>query len=181
MQTPRIEDALNDFAVLRTTFETLNSLPRTDPICEEMEAISWDARKSLIFRIESLCVVEKETYATYPLTDVQIHSCALEMIARGCLTQNLNAMMKLKVFDETEPRYFYKLTGFEEMTLARWMPSDLFVRLMLLELLGLILDEDNYVDLKTFDTKVFQKFIAVLFIFNASSDPIFYGIQRSDS
>ena len=134
MFTPRLEDAMIDFAVIRTTLETLDFFPTTDPIRGEMEEIIRNAWKRLVFRTESLCIEEKDAYAPEPLTYAQIHSCALEMITKGCPTQNLNAMMKLKVFDETDALYFYELTGFEEMKLARGLPSDLFVRLMFLDI-----------------------------------------------
>lgn len=178
MQTLRLEDALKDFAVIRTNLATLDYFPKTDPIWNDIEGIIRDAQKKLVSRIESLCVGEKETYAPVPLTDAQIHSCALKLISKGYSTTKLNAMMKLDVFDETKPRYFYKLKGFEEIEIASGMPSDIFVRLMILNILSLTLDVDNYFDLKTFDQNVFEEFIAVLFILYSAPPPISIGIQR---
>src|SRR5580658_1552982 len=51
---PCLEDGLNDFAVIRTTFETLDLFPEDDPIREEMMEIIGDARANLLRRLTEL-------------------------------------------------------------------------------------------------------------------------------
>src|SRR5438045_9733378 len=51
---PCLEDGLNDFAVIRTTFETLDLFPEDDPIREEMREIINDARGNLMRRLHEL-------------------------------------------------------------------------------------------------------------------------------
>src|SRR5258707_305354 len=51
---PCLEDGLNDFAVIRTTFETLDLFPEDDPIREEMMEIINDARRNLTRRMIEL-------------------------------------------------------------------------------------------------------------------------------
>src|SRR3954452_12254097 len=51
---PCLEDGLNDFAVIRTTFETLDLFPDDDPIRDEMMEIVNDARQNLLRRLHEL-------------------------------------------------------------------------------------------------------------------------------
>ena len=51
---PCLEDGLNDFAVIRTTFETLDLFPEDDPIRDEMMEIVNDARSNLLRRLNEL-------------------------------------------------------------------------------------------------------------------------------
>ena len=51
---PCLEDGLNDFAVIRTTFETIDLFPEDDPIREEMMEIVNDARGNLLRRLNEL-------------------------------------------------------------------------------------------------------------------------------
>src|SRR6476659_5785462 len=51
---PCLEDGLNDFAVIRTTFETLDLFPEDDPIRDEMMEIVNDARSNLLRRLTEL-------------------------------------------------------------------------------------------------------------------------------
>ena len=41
-------------------------------------------------------------------------------------------------------------------------------------------DDSNYRNKYQFDRNVFQKFIALMFVNYATTDPIFYGINRGD-
>ena len=54
MQYP-LEEAMNDMAVIRTTFETMNLFAAEDPIRAEMFALVFDARENLIRRFRSVC------------------------------------------------------------------------------------------------------------------------------
>src|SRR5438105_9848357 len=51
---PCLEDGLNDFAVIRTTFETIDVFPDDDELRVEMMAIIQDARSNLLRRLEEL-------------------------------------------------------------------------------------------------------------------------------
>ncbi|HEU4753200.1 MAG TPA: hypothetical protein VFU47_08825, partial [Armatimonadota bacterium] len=43
-----------------------------------------------------------------------------------------------------------------------------------------VTDDANYANKTTFDRNVFQKFIAVMFVNYATTDPLFYGTSRED-
>src|SRR5687768_4491200 len=51
---PCLEDGLNDFAVIRTTFETIEVFPDDEELGAEMLAIIQDARSSLLLRLQEL-------------------------------------------------------------------------------------------------------------------------------
>src|SRR5918997_6454981 len=51
---PCLEDGLNDFAVIRTTFETIDVFPDDQELRQEMMAIISDARGNLVRRLAEL-------------------------------------------------------------------------------------------------------------------------------
>src|SRR5579875_1986706 len=51
---PCLEDGLNDFAVIRTTFETIDLFPENDPLRAEMMEIVKEARDNLVRRLQEL-------------------------------------------------------------------------------------------------------------------------------
>src|SRR5579884_3507022 len=120
---PCLEDGLNDFAVIRTTFETMEYFSEEDPISEMMEIIN-DARGNLLRRLEELRDKIASNQAHFLGTEYdEFQRFALVIARKGYQRRNLDSMMKLNVF---------------------------------------------------------QKFIAVMFINYATTDPMFYGINRRD-
>src|ERR1041385_554415 len=81
---PCLEDGLNDFAVIRTTFETLDLFPEDDPIREEMMEIVNDARTNLLRRLYELRDKIHDNVAHFLGTDYsEFKDYAMAMIHKG--------------------------------------------------------------------------------------------------
>jgi hypothetical protein len=98
--------------------------------------------------------------------------------------------MKLNVFgsvaeaeghaDGSEPLYRYEFRpGTDASTFGR-MPAREFVAQLFEDVLASVTDDSNYTGRYSFDKHVFQKFIALMFVNYATTDPIFYGTNRAD-
>ncbi len=188
---PCLEDGLNDFAVIRTTFETLDYFPEDDPVREEMMEIINDARGNLLRRLSELRDLLAADRAHFLGTVYsEFKGYALDMVHKGFSRRNLDSMMKLNVFSsvaETEgyananelPYYYLFLDNVNVASLAEMEPRPFIVALFD-DLLQSVKDDANYLGKYTFDRNVFQKFIAVMFVNYATTDPMFYGIDRRD-
>ncbi len=188
---PCLEDGLNDFAVIRTTFETLDYFPDDDAMRDELMEIVDEARGSLIRRLSELSERISERKAHFLGTDLEeFKSYALDIVNRGYPRRNLDSMMKLNVFgsvaeaeghaDGSEPLYRYEFRqGADASTFGR-MPARDFVARLFVDVLDSVTDDANYESRYTFDRNVFQKFIALMFVNYATTDPIFYGTNRAD-
>ena len=96
---PCLEDGLNDFAVIRTTFETLDLFPEDDPIRDEMMEIVHDARGNLLRRLNELRDKIHANRAFFLGTDYdEFKARVLDMVKRGYRRLHLDSMMKLLVF-----------------------------------------------------------------------------------
>ena len=188
---PCLEDGLNDFAVIRTTFETLDLFPEDDPIREEMMEIINDARSNLLRRMNELRDRLANNTAHFLGTDYnEFKGYALQMVEKGYPRRNLDSMMKLNVFTsvaETEGHsnphellYYYEFLPRLSVTEAREMPARDFIVMLFDDVLKGVMDDGNYKTKYIFDRYVFQKFIAVMFVNYATTDPMFYGINRAD-
>ena len=58
------------------------------------------------------------------------------------------------------------------------LPAREFIVELFNDVLTSVLDDNNYKSKYLFDRNVFQKFIAVMFVNYATTDPMFYGINR---
>ncbi len=188
---PCLEDGLNDFAVIRTTFETLDLFPEDDPIREEMMEIVTDARSNLLRRLNELRDKIHDNHAHFLGTDYnEFKSYSLDMVNRGYPRRNLDSMMKLNVFssvaeaegytDSNELLYHYQFIPGTDVAAVAALPAREFIVELFNDVLTSVLDDDNYKSKYLFDRNVFQKFIAVMFVNYATTDPMFYGINRSD-
>jgi hypothetical protein len=188
---PCLEDGLNDFAVIRTTFETLDYFPEDDPLREEMMDIINSARQNLILRLQELRDKIAAHLAHFLGTDYnEFKQYAMDIVTRGYSRRNLDAMMKLNVFSsvaETEGysnanEMLYFLEFALDMTAARAkeMRAHDFVVFLFEDILYCVLDDANYKSKYTFDRNVFQKFIAIMFVNYATTDPVYYGINKAD-
>src|SRR5438477_9055767 len=93
---PCLEDGLNDFAVIRTTFETLDLFPEDDPIREEMMEIVNDARANLLRRLAELHDKIQSDTAHFLGTDYsEFKSYALDIVKRGYPRRNRASLIKL--------------------------------------------------------------------------------------
>ena len=188
---PCLEDGLNDFAVIRTTFETLDLFPEDDPIREEMAEIINDARGNLLRRLMELHDKINNSRAHFLGTDYnEFKSFALAIVQRGYPRRNLDTMMKLNVFssvaeaeghDNTRDLlYHYQFSDKINAEEAIQLPARLFIVTLFDDLLYSVKNDENYKSKYLFDKEVFQKFIALMFVNYATTDPMFYGINRGD-
>ena len=187
---PCLEDGLNDFAVIRTTFETLDLFPDDDPIREEMMEIVNDARANLLRRLSELHDKIQSDAAHFLGTDYnEFKDYSVAMIQKGYPRRNLDSMMKLNVFssvaeaeghhDASELSYNFEFKYTDVQTLLPLAPPAFIVELFE-EVINSVKDDDNYKGKYAFDKHVFQKFIAVMFVNYATTDPMFYGINKKD-
>ncbi len=187
---PCLEDGLNDFAVIRTTFETLDYFPADDPIREEMMEIINDARGNLLRRLHELHDKIASDKAHFLGTDYdEFKSYAMNLVHRGYPRRNLDNMMKLNVFSsvaETEGldeasglNYFFQFQYIDGEALAA-LPARQFIVGLFAEVIRSVQNDENYLGKYPFDKHVFQKFIAVMFVNYATTNPMFYGINKGD-
>ena len=187
---PCLEDGLNDFAVIRTTFETLDLFPEDDPIRDEMMEIVNDARANLTRRLAELHDKIQSDTAHFLGTDYnEFKDYSVAMVQKGYPRRNLDSMMKLNVFssvaeaeghsDANELLYYFefKYANVEDMLP---LPAPSFIVALFEEVINSVKDDDNYRGKYNFDKHVFQKFIAVMFVNYATTDPMFYGINKRD-
>src|SRR5262249_10350268 len=115
---------------------------------------------------------------------------AFDIIHRGYPRRNLDSMMKLNVFgsvaeaeghnDGSEPYYTYEFRNPADASAVTQMPARDFIAALFADVLESVLDDANYESRYTFDRNVFQKFIALMFVNYATTDPIFYGTNKAD-
>ena len=76
--------------------------------------------------------------------------------------------------------YLYELLPENALDTIQEMPPRAFIGRVFQDLLTAVEDQENYKDRHTFDRNVFQKFIAVMFVNYATTDPVFYGTNKDD-
>lgn len=188
---PCLEDGLNDFAVIRTTYETLDCFPDDIEMRKELMEIVDDARSKLIRRLKELKERIAARKAHFLGTDLnEFKSYAQDIVNRGYPRRNLDSMMKLNVFasvaaaeghaDGSEPYYRYEFRPEGQARNPNDLPPRDFIAAMFEDVLESVTDDTHYENKYTFDKNVFQKFIALMFINYATTDPIFYGTNRAD-
>ncbi|MCC6446171.1 MAG: hypothetical protein IT210_22305 [Armatimonadetes bacterium] len=190
---PCLEDGLNDFAVIRTTFETLEQFPDDQELRDEMMEIIYDASSNLRKRLIELRDRLASGQAHFLGTDLdELKDYMIAMIRKGSPRKMLDSMMKLDVFGSVEeadasrngghpePNFNYSLLSEHALERIEPMPARPFVVEIFQDVLDAVNNEDNYLDRYTFDKYVFQKFIAIMFINYATTDPIFYGTSKAD-
>jgi hypothetical protein len=188
---PCLEDGLNDFAVIRTTYETLEFFPNDDGMREELMEIVEEARKKLTLRLTELRDRIANRTAHFLGTDMEeFKAYASDIVFRGYPRRNLDSMMKLNVFasvaeaeshpDGAGPFYFYEFRDPTLRSKIKQLSARQFAAALFSDVLESVLDDANYEDRHTFDKNVFQKFIAIMFVNYATTDPVFYGTHKAD-
>jgi len=189
---PCLEDGLNDFAVIRTTFETIDYFPDDDEMRGELMHIVNDARTKLRRRLGELRDSLASRRAYFLGTDLaEFKSYVMDVISRGYPRRNLDSMMKLNVFASVadhepnrsggvEPLYFYQFRNPEDHARITALPPREFVAALFGDVLDSVNDDLNYDGRFVFDRNVFQKFIALMFVNYATTDPVFYGTNKAD-
>jgi hypothetical protein len=190
---PCLEDGLNDFAVIRTTFETIDVFPDDADLRKEMMAIIDDARGNLVRRLEELRDRIISGQAHFLGTDLQeFKDRLLHMTTRGAPRRNLDNMMKVDVFESVseadasvtggmpEPLYRFEFLSHHRGPETDALVPRQFIGRLFEDVLQSVRDDENYRNKSGFDKNVFQKFIAVMFVNYATTDPMFYGTSRED-
>ncbi|HEX8234908.1 MAG TPA: hypothetical protein VF600_03045 [Abditibacteriaceae bacterium] len=193
---PCLEDGLNDFAVVRTAYETLEIFPNDEAMRYELHEIITDARHALIRRLMELLerlIARKAHFLGTDLDEFKLS--ALEVIQRGFPRHRLDNMMKVNVFSsvaqaEATPRkastheeqslYRYEFHNSEDSERLAQLSGRQFLLSLLADVLDSVMDEENYRSKYLFDRNVFQQFIALIFITYSSTDSVFYGIHKDD-
>lgn len=190
---PCLEDGLNDFAVIRTTFETIEVFPDDAELRAEMMEIIADARSKLVLRLTELrdgVVAGQIHFLGTVLQEFKDHM--MHVARRGAIRRTLDNMMKLDVFESVckadaartgqppDPMYRYQFLPGLPLEEVDALGPRLFIGRLLDDVLRAVQDDANYRDRHGFDREVFQKFVAVMFTNYATTDPVFYGTNRDD-
>ena len=190
---PCLEDGLNDFAVIRTTFETIDVFPDDEELRVEMMEIIADARSNLVRRLKELRDKIQANQAHFLGTDLEeFKDHVVHMATKGTIRRTLDNMMKVDVFESTsrseaalkgggtDPMYRYQFLPEYDLATIRPLPPRLFIGRLFDDVLDCVENDEHYSGKFTFDKHVFQKFIAVMFVNYATTDPMFYGTSRED-
>lgn len=189
---PCLEDGLNDFAVIRTTFETLDLFPDDQALRDEMMEIINDARQNLRRRLTELRDRIASGQAHFLGTDLrEFKQYVLHLATKGTIRKNLDNMMKLDVFESVadaeatgaempDPIYRYEPGLMHPLEEIERLPPREFVARIFDDILEAVEDPLNYQNKYSFDRNVFQKFIALMFVNYATTEPQFYGTNKED-
>src|SRR5437764_62171 len=188
---PCLEDGLNDFAVIRTTFETLDLFPDDQELRGEMTEIIDDARNSLKRRLVELRHKLESGQAHFLGTDLnEFKDAIIHLATKGNHRKTLDNMMKLDVFESVagveaapsgempDPVYRFELLPQYALEILQPKPGREFVSRVFDDVLTAVETNENYESKYTSDKHVFQNFIAVMFVSYATTDPMFHGTNR---
>ena len=190
---PCLEDGLNDFAVIRTTFETLDLFPDDQELRTEMMEIIDDARGSLKRRLIELRDKLESGQAHFLGTNLdEFKDSIVHLGTKGNIRKTLDQMMKLDVFESVaavdaadcgsspEPTYRFELLPHHALTILRPKPAREFISRVFDDVLEAVEDDRNYQSKYSFDKHAFQKFIALMFVNYSTTDQMFYGTNKAD-
>ncbi|HEY3269075.1 MAG TPA: hypothetical protein VGM37_19355 [Armatimonadota bacterium] len=186
---PCLEDGLNDFAIIRTTFETLECFSDDAELQAEMMGMILTARESLVLRLTELRDRIGLRQAFFLGTDMEeFKRYSLQLCEKGTDRRTLDNMMKVNVFQsvaQADPGvdqyiYHYSVLPQHSLDQTRDLDARSFVVMLFDDVLAAVRDDGNYWDRKGFDRDVFQKFIALMFVNYATTDPVFYGTNKED-
>lgn len=190
---PCLEDGLNDFAVIRTTFETIEMVGDDPELRAEMMDMVRDARAKLILRLQELRDRLASRQAQFLGSDLdEFKQTVLTMVHKGAIRRTLDNMMKLDVFASVarqeaainggaeNPMYHYRLEPEKSLARMEKLPPREFISELFDDLLSAVTNDEHYLGRHSFDGHIFQKFIALMFVNYATTDPQFYGTNRAD-
>lgn len=191
---PCLEDGLNDFAIIRSTYDTLDQFPDDEELRVELMEIIADARGKLTRRLEELWRCISAGQAHFLGTELEeFKDYVVKLMTRGVPRKTLDTTMKLDVFEmvatteallkgefNSDYQYYYGPLLETTQEQLQELPARAFVAAIFHDVLLAILDEGNYADRHIFDSRVFQKFIALMFVNYATTDPVFYGTNKAD-
>lgn len=186
---PCLEDGLNDFAIIRTTFETLEQFADEEELQAEMMGMIQTSRESLVLRLVELRDRIERRQAHFLGTDMEeFKRYSLQLCEKGTDRRTLDNMMKVNVFQSVaqafpeDDSYIFRfeLLPRNDLDQTRGLEARQFVVMLFDDVLLSVRDDANYFDRSGFDRNVFQKFIALMFVNYATTDPVFYGTNKED-
>jgi len=190
---PCLEDGLNDFAVIRSTFETIDCFPDDQELRDEFMVMVIEARDTLCRRLSELRDRLARRQAHFLGTDLnEFKAYSIKLAQQGNIRRTLDNMMKLDVYESVaemeaqeaggapEMMYHYEFRPENALETIQDLPPLAFVVRLFDDVLSAVLDESSYATKYTFDKHVFQKFIALMYVNYATTDPIFYGTNKAD-
>lgn len=168
----RLEPALNDFAVIRTTFETLAFFPNDQEMRQELLEIIEDTRVELAERMRATVGEIAAHPHRFPSDLDELKGYLLSLMRDGYPGRSINVMMKL---DALEDGTFYLpwpdgIVSSE----ADQVPALEFFLSVLRMLWSRLTDRANCVDQLTFDRMIFGPYIAIMFVHYATTPPEFF-------
>jgi hypothetical protein len=157
-----LEVALNDLAVIRTTFKTLEAIPEDPDLHEELTSLIRDARGSLMRRLGEHRQALSAGPAGSQIPDLQAFKEQLLQLAT-------------KAVSKEDPTFRYEFLPQHPIDEVATLPPPAFIARLFDDLLETVADDCNYADRLTFDRNVFQKLVAVIFCSYVATDPGYYG------
>ncbi|MDH7569188.1 MAG: hypothetical protein QHJ73_06345 [Armatimonadota bacterium] len=191
---PCLEDGLNDFAIIRSTFETIDQFPDDAELRVELMEIIEDAKEKLRRRLTELRDRILDGTAVFLGTDLnEFREYIINLCTKGVPRKTLDSMMKLDVFESVattdallkgdfNPDFMYHYEFLPENSLEQIkdLPPRVFISRVFQDVLSSVENPENYADKHVFDRNVFQKFIALMFVNYATTDSVFYGTNKAD-
>jgi hypothetical protein len=157
-----------------------------------MEIIN-DARLSLKRRLVELRDKLESGQAHFLGTDLdEFKEALIHLSTKGNIRKTLDNMMKLDVFESVaaveaagapggaEPMYLLELLPHHPLERLKPLPAREFIARVLDDVLESVEDDGNYLEKYCFDKNVFQKFISLMFVNYATTEPMFYGTNKAD-
>jgi hypothetical protein len=174
-----LEDALNDIAVIRTVFETLEAFPDDPQLHAELASPVHEARGQLARRlVEAQRALCGDHPGSTPPDLREFMEQLLCLALDGRQRSQLDQMMCVEVFEAASkgvPKYQYEFRPQHPIDELRTLSPPAFIARVFDDLLETVADDRNYADRLTFDRNVFQKLVAVIFCSYIATDPLYYG------
>jgi hypothetical protein len=174
---PCLEDGLNDFAVVRTAYETLELFSTDDAMRRELHEIISDARRTLIRRLMELWSVSSRARRTSG-----DRSRRVQVVSSRSNTSRLSTP-PARPHDESEcfflsgsggngaaktsthaehSLYHYEFHNSDDGERLAQLSGRDFLLSLLGDVLDSVMDAENYRSKYLFDRNVFQQFIALI-------------------
>jgi len=165
-----LEAPLNPMAIIRTTFETLEQFADDKEIQAEMMGMLNSARRELVAGLASLRDAIRDGRLLEHADHQYLKESALRMSERGWNGPHLDRMMKTDAFTED--------LGFDEplfwVDRYRDLPPRAFVAMLMDDIRTAATAVSSYMRRSEFDSAVYQRYTAFLFLCYSATDPSFY-------
>ena len=182
-----LEELLNDCAVIRTTFDTLELFPDQPELRAEMDRIITDARGNLLRRLDVCRADPDQRLGAF----ISQYGPAFRRLFRTAATtglprRQLDHLMKVSVFEAVtandspgegdggiQSRFRYRLHSEQRNERIVELSPEVLIPYLLVDLAETVQEDRAYRDKAVFDRVVYQKYEALLYLFLAAEDPMF--------